>query len=40
MAMLVGAKAIDMEKVQVHPTGLVDPKDPGAKVSLSREDSQ
>ena len=32
MAMSIGAKGIDLEKVQVHPTGLVDPKDPGAKV--------
>jgi aspartate oxidase len=34
MAMLVGAKGIDLEKVQVHPTGLVDPKDPEAKVKF------
>ncbi|RSH92155.1 hypothetical protein EHS25_008570 [Saitozyma podzolica] len=34
MAMLVGAKGIDMEKVQVHPTGLVDPKEPNAKVKF------
>jgi succinate dehydrogenase/fumarate reductase flavoprotein subunit len=32
--MAVGAKAIDLEKVQVHPTGLVDPKDPQAKVKF------
>jgi len=32
--MLVGAKGIDLEKVQVHPTGLVDPKDPDAKVKF------
>ncbi|KAE8182206.1 hypothetical protein CF335_g8703, partial [Tilletia laevis] len=25
---------IDLEKVQVHPTGLVDPKDPDAKVKF------
>ncbi len=31
--MALGAKGIDLEKVQVHPTGLVDPKDPKAKVS-------
>src|SRR6201996_1381106 len=31
MLMGVGANGIDMDKVQVHPTGLVDPKDPGAK---------
>lgn len=34
MAMLIGAKGIDLEKVQVHPTGLVDPKDPDAKVKF------
>ena len=33
MALAIGAKGIDLEKVQVHPTGLVDPKDPKAKVS-------
>lgn len=31
MLMEIGANGIDMEKVQVHPTGLVDPKDPTAK---------
>ncbi|KAI9925030.1 hypothetical protein MW887_006437 [Aspergillus wentii] len=31
MLMDIGANGIDMDKVQVHPTGLVDPKDPGAK---------
>jgi flavocytochrome c len=31
MLMSIGANAIDMEKVQVHPTGLIDPKDPGSK---------
>ncbi|KAL7418994.1 Osmotic growth protein [Cryptotrichosporon argae] len=34
MAMSIGAKGIDLEKVQVHPTGLVDPKDPDAKVKF------
>lgn len=34
MAMVAGAKAIDMEKVQVHPTGLVDPNEPDAKVKF------
>ncbi|KAK1921536.1 FAD binding domain-containing protein [Papiliotrema laurentii] len=34
MAMAIGAKGIDLEKVQVHPTGLVDPKDPNAKVKF------
>jgi len=29
--MAVGANGIDMDKVQVHPTGLIDPKDPGSK---------
>ncbi|PLB50752.1 putative fumarate reductase Osm1 [Aspergillus steynii IBT 23096] len=31
MLMDIGANGIDMDKVQVHPTGLVDPKDPEAK---------
>ncbi|KOS47715.1 hypothetical protein ACN38_g1353 [Penicillium nordicum] len=31
MLMDIGANGIDMDKVQVHPTGLVDPKDPNAK---------
>jgi succinate dehydrogenase/fumarate reductase flavoprotein subunit len=36
MAIEVGAAAIDMEKVQVHPTGLVDPKDPDVRpISIS-----
>ncbi|KAL1960972.1 hypothetical protein VTO42DRAFT_4860 [Malbranchea cinnamomea] len=31
MLMAIGANGIDMDKVQVHPTGLVDPKDPNSK---------
>ncbi|KAK6531902.1 hypothetical protein TWF694_003065 [Orbilia ellipsospora] len=31
MVRAIGGNAIDMEKVQVHPTGLVDPKDPKNK---------
>ena len=31
MVMAIGGNAIDMDKVQVHPTGLVDPKDPDSK---------
>lgn len=31
MLMDIGANDIDMDKVQVHPTGLIDPKDPGSK---------
>lgn len=31
MLMAIGANGIDMDKVQVHPTGLVDPKDPSSK---------
>ncbi|KAL6904839.1 putative fumarate reductase/succinate dehydrogenase [Trichoderma evansii] len=31
MIMDIGGNGIDMDKVQVHPTGLVDPKDPGNK---------
>ncbi|EJD51029.1 Flavocytochrome c [Auricularia subglabra TFB-10046 SS5] len=34
MAMAVGAQGIDLEKIQVHPTGLVDPKEPEAKVKF------
>ena len=34
MAMAAGASAIDLEKVQVHPTGLVDPNEPEAKVKF------
>lgn len=34
MLMGIGANGIDMDKVQVHPTGLVDPKDPGAKTKF------
>jgi succinate dehydrogenase/fumarate reductase flavoprotein subunit len=34
LAMSIGASAIDLEKVQVHPTGLVDPNEPDAKVKF------
>ncbi|KAG1152085.1 hypothetical protein G6F37_006875 [Rhizopus arrhizus] len=34
MAAAAGANTIDLEKVQVHPTGLVDPKEPDAKVKF------
>ena len=34
MAMAAGASAVDLEKVQVHPTGLVDPNEPDAKVKF------
>ncbi|KAL9934937.1 hypothetical protein V8E36_006013 [Tilletia maclaganii] len=34
MIAAIGGKLIDLEKVQVHPTGLVDPKDPDAKVKF------
>lgn len=34
MALAIGASAIDLEKVQVHPTGLVDPNEPEAKVKF------
>jgi flavocytochrome c len=34
MLMNIGANGIDMESVQVHPTGLVDPKDPSAKTKF------
>ncbi|KAJ9132969.1 FAD binding domain-containing protein [Pleurostoma richardsiae] len=31
LVMAIGGNGIDLDKVQVHPTGLVDPKDPGSK---------
>ncbi|MCJ1313040.1 hypothetical protein MMC25_006716 [Agyrium rufum] len=31
MLMEIGGQGIDLDKVQVHPTGLVDPKDPTSK---------
>jgi succinate dehydrogenase/fumarate reductase flavoprotein subunit len=34
LALAVGGSGIDFEKVQVHPTGLVDPKEPEAKVKF------
>lgn len=34
MALAVGSAGIDLEKVQVHPTGLVDPNEPDAKVKF------
>ncbi|KAI0047470.1 fumarate reductase [Auriscalpium vulgare] len=34
LALNIGASAVDLEKVQVHPTGLVDPKEPNAKVKF------
>ncbi|KAF9518883.1 hypothetical protein BS47DRAFT_1358526 [Hydnum rufescens UP504] len=34
LALAIGANGIDLEKVQVHPTGLVDPKEPDAKVKF------
>ena len=34
IALAVGANAVDLEKVQVHPTGLVDPNEPEAKVKF------
>jgi aspartate oxidase len=33
MGVAVGAQTVDLEWVQVHPTGLVNPKDEAAKVS-------
>ena len=32
MALSLGAAAVDIANVQIHPTGFVDPKDPGARV--------
>jgi len=34
MALQIGANGIDLDKVQVHPTGLVDPNEPDAKVKF------
>merc|ERR1719254_352242 len=34
MTMSVGGECVDLEWVQVHPTGLVHPKDPDAKVKF------
>ncbi|KAK9720614.1 Osmotic growth protein [Basidiobolus ranarum] len=34
MAMSIGGSMIHMDKIQVHPTGLIDPKDPEAKVKF------
>ncbi|SCV70307.1 BQ2448_1701 [Microbotryum intermedium] len=34
MVIDIGGNGIDLEKVQVHPTGLVDPKEPDAKVKF------
>merc|ERR1711877_67061 len=34
MAEAIGAKSIDLEWVQVHPTGLVKPDDPDAKIKF------
>merc|ERR1712157_710795 len=34
MGLAIGAKTIDLEWVQVHPTGLVKPDDPDAKVKF------
>ena len=34
LALAIGANAVDLEKVQVHPTGLVDPNEPDAKVKF------
>jgi succinate dehydrogenase/fumarate reductase flavoprotein subunit len=34
MALQIGANGIDLDQVQVHPTGLVDPNEPDAKVKF------
>lgn len=34
MTIAIGGNTIHMDKVQVHPTGLVDPKDPNSKVKF------
>jgi succinate dehydrogenase/fumarate reductase flavoprotein subunit len=40
MLFSLGAAAVDMDNVQIHPTGFVDPKDPTAKTkTLAGRDS-
>ncbi|KAL1921131.1 uncharacterized protein VTP21DRAFT_10847 [Calcarisporiella thermophila] len=34
MAMEIGGSTVNLDKVQVHPTGLIDPKEPNAKVKF------
>lgn len=34
MTKAIGGNTVDLEKVQVHPTGLVDPNEPDAKVKF------
>ncbi|CDZ98193.1 fumarate reductase [Phaffia rhodozyma] len=34
IAMAIGGKGVDLDKVQVHPTGLVDPKEPDAHLKF------
>jgi succinate dehydrogenase/fumarate reductase flavoprotein subunit len=35
MTIAIGGNTIHMDKVQVHPTGLVDPREPDAKVKVT-----
>lgn len=35
MTLAIGGNTIHMDKVQVHPTGLVDPREPNAKVKVA-----
>ena len=37
MAKAIGAELIHMDMVQVHPTGLVDPKDPDSKWKVKKK---
>jgi len=34
MAMAIGAGSIDMDRVQIHPTGFVDPEKPDAPTKV------
>jgi hypothetical protein len=34
MVISIKGKTVDMDKVQVHPTGLIDPKEPDAKTKF------
>jgi len=35
MAMAIGAGSVDMDKVQIHPTGFLDPMDLDGELNIS-----
>uniref|UniRef100_A0A5S6QGK6 FAD-dependent oxidoreductase 2 FAD binding domain-containing protein n=1 Tax=Trichuris muris TaxID=70415 RepID=A0A5S6QGK6_TRIMR len=39
MARRIGAKLVDMDQLQLHPTGFIDPKDPSAKTKFLAPES-